>query len=101
MKSVGIPLQFACFSCRKSFKRPQFSPAQNRFMTENQLAGQAREVESFKATREYKCPDCGGQTHFMGQDFKAPRKGDLKGWAAAQDFIESGRLYYRGASRDG
>jgi DNA-directed RNA polymerase subunit RPC12/RpoP len=101
MKSVGIPLQFACFHCRKSFKRPQFSPAQDRFMTASQLEGQAREAGSFEATREHKCPDCGGRAHFMGKDFKAPRKRDLKGWAAAQAFIESGRLYYRGTPQDG
>jgi hypothetical protein len=30
------------------------------------------------AGRSYKCPDCGGLAHFMGLDFKAPKKTDAK-----------------------
>jgi hypothetical protein len=101
MKSIGIPLQFACFQCRKSFKRPQFSACHDSYMTSDQLAGQIHEVARFEADRDYKCPDCGGEAYFMGQDFKAPKRSDLKAWASAQAFITSGKIYYRGVPQDG
>lgn len=95
MKSLGRPLQYACFVCRKNFKRPQFAGSISRFMTSEQAIGQRKEYEGFENSREYKCPDCGGQAHFMGIDFKAPKKSDVKGWRAVEEFIRSGKLYYR------
>jgi len=100
MKIVGIPLQYACFDCRKSFKRPQLSGASDRFMTSEQQAGQVREAAEFANDRVYKCPDCGGLTHFMGLDFKAPKKLDVKAWQQVKAFIESGKVYYRGSQDD-
>ncbi len=70
-------------------------------MTAGQIAGQNQETAEFNAAREYKCPDCGGKAYFMGQDFKAPKKSDIKGWASAQAFILSGKVYYRGVPQDG
>ena len=96
MKITGRPLQFACFSCRKSFKRLQVSGTSNHFMTSQQQEGQHREIKQFEAERTYKCPDCGGETHFMGLDFKAPKKTDTKAWREAQAFIQSGKVFYRG-----
>jgi DNA-directed RNA polymerase subunit RPC12/RpoP len=95
MKSIGIPLQYACFSCRKSFKRPQFSPAVDRFMTAEQRDGQLREAVQFESERVYKCPECGGPANFMGQDFKAPKKADTKAWREVEEYIRSGKVYYR------
>lgn len=96
MKSKGIPHQYACFQCRKSFKRPQFPGASNRFMTSEQQKGQTEAAKHFESHREYKCPDCGDQAFFMGTDFKAPKITDVKAWQEAQAFIESGKVYYRG-----
>jgi DNA-directed RNA polymerase subunit RPC12/RpoP len=98
MKTLGVPLQYACFACRKSFKRPQFAASIGRFMTSAQIEGQVREVEEFEQSREYKCPECGGPVYFMGKDFKAPRKSDARGWRQVQAFIGSGKVYYRGTS---
>ncbi len=72
-------------------------------MTAEQRKGQAREVNAFEAAREYKCPDCGGPTSFMGLDFKAPKSSDIPGWKEAHRFIESGHVHYRrgDASREG
>ena len=97
MKSVGIPLQYACFSCRKSFKRPRSAGAFNRFMTSEQQRGQQNEARRTEGSREYKCPDCGGPAAYMGQDFKAPKKSDRKAWEKAQAFIQSGKIFYRGS----
>ncbi len=95
MKSLGIPLQYACFVCRKSFKRPQFSGSTSRFMTSEQAKGQRKESEGFENSRQYKCPDCGGQAHYMGIDFKAPKESDTKEWRTVEEFIRSGKLYNR------
>ncbi len=34
--------------------------------------------------------------HFMGQDFKAPKRSDARAWQNAQAFIEAGEVFYRG-----
>ncbi len=59
MKSIGISHQYACFSCRKCFKRPQFSGASNHYMTHEQRAAQVQEAGDFEVARAYKCTDCG------------------------------------------
>jgi|GEM_PF-6166007 len=33
----------------------------------------------------------------MGIDFKAPKKSDAKAWLEVKEFIQSGRVYYRGS----
>lgn len=98
MHSRGHPLQYACFACRKCFKRPQMSGSNSRFMTEEQRLAQQREAERLNGERPYICPNCGGQCHFMGLDFKAPKISDLKAWREVEEFINSGKVYYRGAA---
>ena len=66
-------------------------------MTSKQQLGQANEAAQFNAVRTYPCPDCGGVTHFMGIDFKAPKKTDFRAWQQVQEFINSGRTFYRGS----
>lgn len=95
MKSLAIPLQYACFVCRKSFKRPQLTGSTSRFMTSEQAIGQQKESVGFENSRQYKCPDCEGKAHFTGVDFKAPKKSDAKEWRAVEEFIRSGKLYNR------
>jgi DNA-directed RNA polymerase subunit RPC12/RpoP len=96
MKQFSVPLQYACFKCRKSFKRPRFAGASSRFMTTQQQKAQRTEAERFEANRKYKCPDCGAQAHFMGHDFKAPKKTNVRAWKKAHAFIMSGKIFYRG-----
>ena len=93
-------MHYACFECRKSFKRPQFSASADRFMTSSQATGQANEVAAFESDREYKCPDCGKSCSYMGLDFKSPKRTDIKAWHAAEQFIKSGKTFTRGVSRD-
>jgi DNA-directed RNA polymerase subunit RPC12/RpoP len=98
MKSIGIPHQYACFSCRKCFKRPQFSGASNQYMEQEQQVAQWKEAERFEATRVYKCPDCGEAAHFMGVDFKAPRRSDVRGWRNAAALVATGKQFTRGVA---
>lgn len=71
------------------------SGATDRFMTSKQQVAQWQEAGQINS-RIHRCPDCGGQTHFMGIDFKAPKKSDIKGWRKVEKFILSGKIYYRG-----
>jgi hypothetical protein len=96
LKTRGSPVQYACFVCRKSFKRLQFAASLNRaFMTSAQSKGQGREVKELEQNRTYKCPHCGGVAHYMGIDFKAPKISDRKAWIEVESFIRSGKVYYR------
>jgi hypothetical protein len=68
-------------------------------MTSEQQSAQWKVAQDFQASRTYKCPDCGGQAHYMGIDFKAPRKTDVRAWQDAEAFIASGKLFIRGTQR--
>jgi hypothetical protein len=67
----------------------------DRFMTEEQHRAQRREARLFNE-RLYICPDCGGQCHYMGLDFKAPKRANARAWREVEAFIRSGKVYYRG-----
>ncbi len=88
--------QYACFACRKSFKRPQPAGALDRFMLEPQRKAQRAQVAQAQEHRSYACPNCGRETSFMGIDFKAPKMTDTRGWKVAEEFIKSGKVFYRG-----
>lgn len=54
----------ACFSCRKSWKLAEASTA--------------------------KCPECGGELHWMGRAFKVPRKTDKEQWSKVEALWRAG-----------
>jgi len=56
---------YACFNCRKTFKRRLLSDIENK--------------DDFQLT-EAKCPECGQLMANMGKDFEAPKKSDIKVW---------------------
>lgn len=58
---------YACFECRKTFKRRLFSDIQD---------GYNKEVKENPA----KCPECGNIMADMGLDFKSPKKKDITAW---------------------
>jgi len=58
----------ACFSCRKSFRRP--------------VSEEPR-----------KCPECGGPTVRLSRKFKAPKKEDLIGWHVVEYVVKAGFVY--------
>ena len=58
---------FACFDCRKSWKRP--------------------------AAEDPTCPECGGPLRSMGRKFKAPRRGDRRGWDQVRAAWAAGRRF--------
>lgn len=58
---------YACFSCRKTFKRRLLGDV---------LDGYSKGVQEMPA----KCPECSGVMADMGLDFKSAKKKDIKAW---------------------
>ncbi len=73
---------FACFDCRKTFKRKLLNDLKDT------VAGQQK--ESVPA----KCPECGALMASMGLDFKSPRKEDLKAWKIMAGLYEIGQTFH-------
>jgi hypothetical protein len=91
---------FACFVCRKSFKRPWVSLKTPYGLSRTEKTAFAQTARRFERDFRHKCPQCGAPSHFMGRDFKAPKTVDAKAWARVQRFILSGRTYHHGTPTD-
>lgn len=72
---------YACFSCRKTFKRRLISDIDQDF--------DARKKES-----PAKCPDCGELMADMGLDFESPKRKDSKAWAHMRNLYISGITFH-------
>ena len=64
--------QYACFSCRKVFKKPH-------------------EYSVTPTVR--KCPQCGGKMIAMGYKFRAPAMSDTDEWRRIERCLKEGRDY--------
>jgi DNA-directed RNA polymerase subunit RPC12/RpoP len=62
-------MSFACFDCRKSFKR---------------------EVDIYNVTLELTCPECGNTSYNFGRHFKPPKKSDKEQWNKVRYLKEHG-----------
>lgn len=60
-------VSYACFTCRKVFKR-DYDP--------NML--------------EMKCPNCGGISHNVGRNFRAPKRGNKNQWEKIEFLVSNG-----------
>jgi DNA-directed RNA polymerase subunit RPC12/RpoP len=69
---------YACFNCRKTFKRRLMADIQRGEGTKN----------------EAKCPECGEFTASMGLDFESPKKNDLKNWAHLKSLYSVGITFH-------
>jgi len=58
---------YACFNCRKTFKRRLLSDIQGGYSKDD--------IETIA-----KCPECSGLMANMGLDFESPKKNDIKTW---------------------
>jgi DNA-directed RNA polymerase subunit RPC12/RpoP len=74
----GYKPHYACFECRKTFKRRQMFDI-NRGSDDRQ---------------PYKCPECGGLTASMGLDFESPKKSNLKAWNHIKDLYRTGITFH-------
>jgi hypothetical protein len=91
---------FACFACRKSFKRPWVSLKTPFGLSRADKEAFQLSARRFERNFRHKCPQCDGPCHFMGRDFKAPKTADIKAWARVQRFILSGSTYHHGTPTD-
>lgn len=66
--------QFACFQCRKIFKR--------------------KVPFDWKKLEEKRCSQCQAVVWFTGTAFKAPRQEDSKQWQKAELLIKNGILFH-------
>lgn len=76
---TSYKLHYACFNCRKTFKRRLLGDIKN-----------GAPEESFDA----KCPECGGLMADMGLDFESPKKTDLKAWKHIESLYQSGITFH-------
>ena len=66
-------VQYACFACRKVFKKPWLEPS----------------------AIDYPCPDCAQPLSLMGTAFRAPRSSDLSQWRKVEELVRAGILFHR------
>jgi hypothetical protein len=60
--------KWACFACRKSFKKTNISSYERLFLGAN------------AQWRKFNCPQCSRPMNNMGFDFKAPSQADMEQW---------------------
>jgi len=72
---------YACFECRKTFKR--------RLLVDI-LDGYSTNVQESSA----KCPECGSIMADMGLDFESPKKKDVKAWKHIALLYDVGITYH-------
>ncbi len=70
---MPILMQYACFACRKVFKKPM--PDQS--------------------ASEHPCPDCAQPLIMMGTAFRAPRRTDEPQWRKVEQLVSAGVLFCR------
>lgn len=71
IKDYNMP--YACFDCRKSFKRPRFV--------------------SYPHEGGIVCPDCKKPAVFMGHDFKPPKQQNRNQWRKVELLYEHDYTY--------
>ncbi|MEN7547220.1 hypothetical protein AAG747_04830 [Rapidithrix thailandica] len=74
---------YACFACRKAFKR--------RLLVD--IDRDAAFDKKWEPTIA-KCPDCGEMMADMGLDFKSPPKKERKAWEHLQNLYEAGITFH-------
>jgi hypothetical protein len=72
---------FACFACRKSFKRP---------------GSEESSLPDALPLRSFPCPECGERMVVMGRDFEAPPQRDGRGWFVAELLHSFGIIFEPG-----
>ena len=73
---------YACFDCRKAFKRHPDSDLPDHVIRER------------PDDAVVPCPDCNQNMHCMGFDFEAPKKSDIKQWAKVALLYRHGFAYH-------
>jgi DNA-directed RNA polymerase subunit RPC12/RpoP len=75
-KQLKYLMQYACFDCRKAFKR------------------YVSYLPEDKPQPEHNCPECGGKMWEMGRTFKAPKQDDVKQWRKVEALVRNGITFH-------
>jgi hypothetical protein len=97
-KRYRYQIQFACFDCRKSFKRPYADDKQERSAWLSRRISGRRPSKPFNLP-VYHCPDCNVEATLMGRAFRAPRHEDVDRWRAVAILARAGVTFYSGVGR--
>jgi hypothetical protein len=97
-KRYRYQIQFACFDCRKVFKRPFTDKKQQRSIWLSRRTLGTSPLEPF-VTPVHHCPDCNGLLTMMCRAFRAPRQTDIEQWGKAEFLVRSGFQFHSSAGR--
>ncbi len=75
LRRSAFLVSYACFTCRKSFKKP------------------------FVPDRRYKCPQCAQDMAHLGRSFKAPRKTEKQQWEKVRRLWSAGYRFHTNTRR--
>ncbi|RKZ44739.1 MAG: hypothetical protein DRQ41_02015 [Gammaproteobacteria bacterium] len=107
---VNYKQTYACFSCRKVFKKVTFDDyIEQQGKKTIVLSGCKKKSEHDRLEKHYnttmdeiiseynesinKCPDCCGLMANVGMDFKAPRRNDTKNWKILEGMYHIGVIF--------
>jgi hypothetical protein len=97
-KRYRYQIQFACFDCRKAFKRPYTVGEQERAAwLSHRLSG--KQPSKGFTLPNFLCPDCGRNLTLVGRAFRALRHGNLDGWRKVEFLVCSGFTFWSGLGR--
>jgi hypothetical protein len=91
-------IQFACFDCRKSFKRTYTVDEQERAAWLSRRKSGLRPSKAFTPP-VYPCPDCAAEATLMGRAFRAPRQEDTARWRAVEILSHAGYTFWSSVGR--
>jgi hypothetical protein len=111
--SKTYKIHFACFNCRKSFKKApsedlaiqngdwedyklafwSYSSAKSKKFRKENPDRVIYLTEKYKNRKE-KCPECGELMTDLGLDFKAPKKDKTKEWEIIKGLYRIGKSFY-------
>jgi hypothetical protein len=97
-KRYRYQIQFACFECRKVFKRPYPVGEQVRALWLSRRKSGRRPLKTFAAPT-YHCPDCKRELTLMGRAFRAPRNEDVEQWRKVELLARSGFTFWSSVGR--
>jgi hypothetical protein len=84
MRKQPIMPKFACFDCRKVFRKPYLPTGEQRQDTRGTW---------YPVMKPPTCPDCGEPMIGMGRHFKPPKRSDLDQWEKARQLRQNGIIF--------
>jgi len=97
-KRYRYQIQFACFDCRKSFKRPYTVGEQERSAWLSRRISGRQPSKSFTPPI-YHCPDCDAEATLMGRAFRAPGHDDVDRWRTVEILARAGFIFWSHVGR--